>query len=205
MLCIGKAIADASLALGVHHLVYSSTDFGGLDDTGVSAFEAKRAVETHIRQITSSPSGTPMGWTFLRPVQFMENFVPTAPFLFKMSRTVVLRYTFYKNPERKHQLIAVRDIGRAAALAFVNGPGWLNGVVRLAGDGLTTKQIDQVFKEVRRQDLSSAPNPVLLIRCVQNPLDDFLSSRRTIAHLGLISPTSLTSSRSDLFLIFRVP
>ena len=33
----GNAIAEASLDFGVKHLVYSSVDVGGLDDTGIAA------------------------------------------------------------------------------------------------------------------------------------------------------------------------
>jgi len=78
----------------------------------------------------------------------MENYLPAAAFMFKMGRSVVMRHTFIKHPERKHQLISSRDIGRAGAKAFVQGPGWMDGVVRLAGDGLTVAEIDKVFKEV---------------------------------------------------------
>lgn len=107
----------------------------------IPRFEVKRTVENHIKAIS-------LPYTFLRPVQFMENYLPAAAFMFKMGRSVVMRHTFIKHPERKHQLISSRDIGRAGAKAFVQGPGWMDGVVRLAGDGLTVAEIDNIFKEV---------------------------------------------------------
>jgi uncharacterized protein YbjT (DUF2867 family) len=93
-----------------------------------------------------------MGYTFLRPVQFMDNYLPDAPMMFKLGRTVVIKHTFVNHPERKHQLISSRDIGRAGSKAFTEGPGWLNGVVRLAGDGLTMPELQRVFEEVRAFD-----------------------------------------------------
>jgi uncharacterized protein YbjT (DUF2867 family) len=107
-----------------------------------ASYEVKRKVERYIQSIPS------LRYTFLRPVQFMENFLPDSPFLFKMGRTVTMRYTFYTHPERKHQLISSADIGRAGARAFVQGPEWMDGKVRLAGDSLTVKEIDQIFQEV---------------------------------------------------------
>lgn len=79
----------------------------------------------------------------------MDNYLPNAPYFLKMGRTVVLRYTFYTHPERKHQLIAARDIGRAGGKAFIEGPQWSDGVVRLAGDGLTMTELNSIHKEVR--------------------------------------------------------
>lgn len=107
-----------------------------------NSFEVKHKVERYIQTLPS------LRYTFLRPVQFMENFLPDSPFLFKMGRTVTMRYTFYTHPERKHQVISSADIGRAGARAFVQGPEWMDGKVRLAGDSLTVKEIDQVFEEV---------------------------------------------------------
>lgn len=73
---------------------------------------------------------------------------PARALPFKIGRTVVLHYTFYKHPERKHQLISCRDIGAAGAKASALGPEWLDGVVRLAGDGLTVKEMQATFQEV---------------------------------------------------------
>lgn len=91
-------------------------------------FESKRKVEDHIRSLPD------LGWTFLRFVQFMDNYLPTAPFFLKIGRTVTLKYTLTTHPECLHQLISAKDIGRVGAKAFVDGPTWLGGVVRLAGD-----------------------------------------------------------------------
>ncbi|WRT67562.1 uncharacterized protein IL334_004534 [Kwoniella shivajii] len=147
----GKIIADASVQFGVKHIVYSSTDFGGLDDTGFSTFECKRTVENHILSL-------PISHTFLRPVQFMDIWLPAAPFQFKMGRTVWAKYTYYKHPERKHQLISSRDIGKAGAKAFIDGPEWKGGVIRLAGDEMTVAEIQKVYKEVMGQEMPFAPS-----------------------------------------------
>lgn len=78
----------------------------------------------------------------------MENFLPDSPFLFKIGRTIVMRHTYVNHPERIHQLVASRDIGIAGAKAFVQGTQWMGGKVSLAGESLTVKEIDEVFKQV---------------------------------------------------------
>ncbi|KAL7421100.1 hypothetical protein Q5752_003984 [Cryptotrichosporon argae] len=135
----GKAVADAAVAAGAKHLVYSSTEAG--DYSGMPSYATKFVVEDHIRTL-------PIGHTFLRPVQFMDNYLPSAPFFFRMGRTVTLRYTFYHHPERKHQLISARDIGRAGAKAFAEGPDWMAGVVPLAADAVCVRDIERIYKEV---------------------------------------------------------
>ncbi|WWC88919.1 uncharacterized protein L201_003834 [Kwoniella dendrophila CBS 6074] len=147
----GKAIADASVGFGVKHIVYSSVDFAGMEDTGFSTFECKRTVENYIKSL-------PISYTILRPVQFMDIWLPNVEFQFKMGRTVWSKYTYYKNPNKKHQLISSKDIGKAGSLAFINGPNWNKGVVRLAGDELSVKEIQQVYKEVYGQPISFAPS-----------------------------------------------
>ncbi|WVR06181.1 hypothetical protein IAU60_003211 [Kwoniella sp. DSM 27419] len=149
----GKAIADAAVAYDVKHIVYSSVDFAGLTNTEVAGFETKRAVENYILTL-------PIGHTFLRPVQFMDIWLPDTPFQFKMGRTVWSKLTYYKHPERKHQLISSRDIGKAGAKAFIEGPQWKDGVVRLAGDEMVVGDLNKVYKEVYGTDIPFAPLPL---------------------------------------------
>ncbi|KAK6909533.1 hypothetical protein I203_103553 [Kwoniella mangroviensis CBS 8507] len=137
----GKSIIVASKRWNVKHFIYSSVNFGGLDDTKAPGLEVKRDIEHYLIS-----SGVP--YTILRPTQFMDNLLPTSPFMFKISRTILLRQTFYNHPERKHQLISSRDIGRAGSEAIVNPDKWLNGIIELAGDELTVKEIEDVYTEV---------------------------------------------------------
>ncbi|KAL7423722.1 hypothetical protein Q5752_001304 [Cryptotrichosporon argae] len=137
----GKAIIDAASRAGVKHFVYSSVDFGGLADTGVAAFEVKRRIEAHL--VSSG-----MAHTVLRPTQFMDNLVPAAPAMFKVSRTILLRRTFVAHPERRHQLVSARDVGRAGAAAFADPERYASRVLRLAGDQVTMPELEAVYREV---------------------------------------------------------
>ncbi|KAK8853161.1 hypothetical protein IAR55_003862 [Kwoniella newhampshirensis] len=141
-----KAIIDAAKEWEVEHFVYSSADFGELDDTKIPPFEAKRQVESYLRS-----SGVP--YTILRPVQFLDNLLPSAPFQMKVSRTVLLRLTFYNHPERKHQLVSCRDIGKFAALAFSDPAKWTGKEVSLAGDSLTREEVEKIYEEVTGKDV----------------------------------------------------
>lgn len=99
-------------------------------------------MEDHLR--TLSPA---MGYTFLRPTHFMDNLVSPS-FMFKVSRTMVLRRTYYLNPEKKLQLIATRDIGKAGARAVVEPERWMGESVGLAGDELSAEELEKVYQSV---------------------------------------------------------
>lgn len=61
----GTAVADAAVAAGVRHLVYSSANAAGPTPTGVGHFDTKSAIEAHVR-------GLPIVSTVVRPSAFME-------------------------------------------------------------------------------------------------------------------------------------
>ncbi|ORY21904.1 hypothetical protein BCR39DRAFT_552665 [Naematelia encephala] len=137
----GCAIGDAAKEWGVKHFVYSSGDVGNKGTAGFAEFDIKLSVEKHLTTLF------PNSHTYLRPVQFMETWTST-DFIFRMGRTVAAKFALGPNPEMKHQLISVKDIGRAGAKAFIQGPEWCDGVVRLAGDSLTISEIEAIFNEV---------------------------------------------------------
>ncbi|ODN77675.1 hypothetical protein L202_04825 [Cryptococcus amylolentus CBS 6039] len=136
-----KAIADASKAIEVKHFVYSGVSFGTLVNDPPLAFAVKRKVEQYIESIN-------LPHTFLRPTQFMDNLLPTSPFLFKVSRTILLRRTFYNHPERKHQMVSCRDIGQMGALAFANPHQSLGKAVDLAGDEFTMEELEKRYEGI---------------------------------------------------------
>ncbi|ODO05691.1 hypothetical protein I350_04751 [Cryptococcus amylolentus CBS 6273] len=136
-----KAIADASKAIEVKHFVYSGVSFGTLVNDPPLAFAVKRKVEQYIESIN-------LPHTFLRPTQFMDNLLPTSPFLFKVSRTILLRRTFYNHPERKHQMVSCRDIGQMGALAFANPHQYLGKAVDLAGDEFTMEELEKRYEGI---------------------------------------------------------
>jgi uncharacterized protein YbjT (DUF2867 family) len=123
----GQAVIDAALTAGIGHLVYSS----GLGaNLGLSPLYApKHALERHL-----AASGVP--FTILRPVGFMENYAGPGRGL-QPDGTI-------RTPAPAHiveQLIAVRDIGVFAAIAFANPGRHVGQALEIAGDAQTVPQI----------------------------------------------------------------
>jgi uncharacterized protein YbjT (DUF2867 family) len=123
----GRTVINAALTAGIGHLVYSS----GLGaNLGLSPLHApKQALEQQL-----AASGVP--FTIIRPVGFMENFAGPGRGL-QPDGTI-------RTPAPPHvveQLIAVRDIGAFAAIAFANPGRYAGKAFELAGDELTVPQI----------------------------------------------------------------
>jgi uncharacterized protein YbjT (DUF2867 family) len=140
----GKLVADAAAESGVKHFVYSSV--GGAERrSGVPHFESKWQIEEHIRKLGVRA-------TILRPAAFMENFGKGA------MRTGVLSLMKTFVPDSTAlQLIAVRDIGSFAALAFERPDEFIGQAVELAGDNLTRQEIITMLS-------NSGVSPVLSLR-----------------------------------------
>lgn len=71
-------------------------------------------------------------WTLLKPGFFMENFLPGIPFLFPRGLDGGLVSVL--KPRTKLALVATRDIGAAAAMAFVDPDRFHQVELELAGD-----------------------------------------------------------------------
>jgi uncharacterized protein YbjT (DUF2867 family) len=130
----GRAIADAARDAQITHLVYSSV--GGAErDTGIPHFESKWRVEQYLHAI-----GVPT--VVIRPTFFMDNFLS----LFTPSARdgqVVLRAPFA--PGVPLQMVAVEDVGKAAATALLDAAAVLEGAVEIAGDERTPEAIADAF------------------------------------------------------------
>jgi uncharacterized protein YbjT (DUF2867 family) len=123
----GRTVISAALSAGIGHLVYSS----GLGaNLGLSPLYApKQALEQQL-----STSGVP--FTIIRPVGFMENYAGPGRGL-QPDGTI-------RTPAPPHiveQLIAVRDIGAFAAIAFADPDRYAGKAFELAGDELTVPRI----------------------------------------------------------------
>lgn len=141
----GKALIDESIKAGVQHFVYSSVERGGderswTNPTPVPHFITKHQIEHHLRDSTANGK-SPMGWTILRPVMFMDNFQPG--FVSKVFLTL-LRDTMGEKPM---QFIATSDIGSFAAEAFHSPSNWNKRAFGLAGDELTFAQLSHTFEK----------------------------------------------------------
>jgi uncharacterized protein YbjT (DUF2867 family) len=130
----GKAVADLAAEAGVKHLVYSSLNGAGAP-SGISHYESKKQIEEHIGSL-----GIPA--TILRPVSFMDNFATYNRPVMDEGELVV---SLAVRPEIPMQLVAVRDIGSFAAIAFDRPDHFLGRTVELAGDVLTPPEIAETF------------------------------------------------------------
>lgn len=123
----GTTVADAAARAGVPHVVYSSV--GGAErGTGIPHFESKRRVEQRLGEVVPT--------TLIRPTFFMENLTPQLDA--GGSGELVLRMPV--PGDVAIQMVAVRDIGAAAARALLDPAAVGGGAVELAGDELTMDQ-----------------------------------------------------------------
>jgi uncharacterized protein YbjT (DUF2867 family) len=130
----GQAVASLASEAGIGHLVYSSIEGAG-QHTGIPHVESKTRIEEHIRAL-----GLPA--TILRPVSFMDNFATfNRPVLDGGDLVVSLAL----RPQTRMPMVAVRDIGVFAAIAFEHPGQYLGRPVWVAGECLTGPQIADVF------------------------------------------------------------
>lgn len=120
----GHAVADAAARADVPHVVYSSV--GGAErGTGIPHFESKFDVEKRLDALVPT--------TILRPTFFMENLA--AQLTPNQDGEIVIRMPMPGDVPM--QMIAVRDIGRAAARLLLE-PSAIDGkAIEVAGDELT--------------------------------------------------------------------
>jgi uncharacterized protein YbjT (DUF2867 family) len=110
---------------------------------------AKAAIQDRLRT-----AGFPH-WTLLKPGFFMENFLPSMAFLFP--RGIEGGLVSVLRPDTRLSLVAVADIGRAAAAAIA-APERFDGVeLELASDYLSMTEIADVLSRALGRHLS-APN-----------------------------------------------
>eukprot|EP00879_Flechtneria_rotunda_P004093 GHRR01004338.1.p1 GENE.GHRR01004338.1~~GHRR01004338.1.p1 ORF type:complete len:229 (+),score=120.06 GHRR01004338.1:1062-1748(+) len=116
-------------------LVYNSSAGRG-SNAGISQMDQKHAVEDILL-------GAGLPGLMLEATMFMEEFWKryTRPGLLKGN------FTFSLPGDRPLQLVAARDLGLAAAIAFTSGPasGWVGQRIPMAGDELTPKQMCAAF------------------------------------------------------------
>ncbi|MEV0277485.1 NmrA family NAD(P)-binding protein [Streptomyces sp. NPDC050610] len=92
-------------------------------------------------------------WALLKPGFFMENFLPSMAFLFP--RGIEGGLVSVLNPETRLSLIAVDDIGRAAAAA-ITAPERFNGIeLELASDYLSMTEIAETLSRTLGTPLSA--------------------------------------------------
>ncbi|NGO73141.1 NmrA family NAD(P)-binding protein [Streptomyces boncukensis] len=152
----GVNLVEGAKAAGVRQFVHTSVSGAG-QHTGTPgwaegrwdfmkpAMDAKTAVQDRVRE-----AGFPR-WTLLKPGFFMENFLPSSRYLFP--RGVEGGLVTLLRPGTRLSLVAVDDIGAAAAAAFA-APERFHGVeLELASDWLTMTEIAGILSRTLERDL----------------------------------------------------
>jgi uncharacterized protein YbjT (DUF2867 family) len=144
----GVNLVEGAKAAGVPQFVHTSVTGAGqhTEDPGwaegrwasmAPTMGAKAAIQDHVRA-----AGFPH-WTLLKPGFFMENFLPSMAFLFP--RGIEGGLVSVLNPDTRLSLVAVDDIGTAAAAAIA-APERFDGVeLELASDYLSMTEIAEVL------------------------------------------------------------
>jgi len=129
-----RNLADAALAAGVRHFVYSSVR-GAEIESGMPWMVSKHDVEMYLRSLD-------LPLTIWRPVTFMENFLREKADLLAghLKRSMPASTPW--------QYIAVDDIGRFVALSFCEPERWIGQATAIGGDGMTLGEVAEVFARV---------------------------------------------------------
>jgi uncharacterized protein YbjT (DUF2867 family) len=149
----GKALVDSALEHDVKMFVYSSVDRGGSSSdtisSGVPHFESKAQIEKHLK---AKAEGSPMQYTILRPVFFMDNI--SSDMIGKV--TVATWRSYLDSRKQALQLIACADIGHFAAQAFAYPEKHASRAISLAGDKLTQVEAASIWKDETGQEMPIA-------------------------------------------------
>jgi len=146
----GKRFAKIARDKGVQHFVYSSVGSANRG-TGIPHFENKLRVEETIKQL-KFPSHV-----ILRPVFFMEN-LPSPWFLNGDKLTTTLK------PETRLQMVAVDDIGKFSAAAFVEADKFKGAEIEYAGDAVTMAEAAAAMSELTGKTVTFQQIPIAAVR-----------------------------------------
>lgn len=150
-----RLIADTAKQSGVQHFVYGSV-IGADRQSGIPHFVSKWKIEQHIKEI-----GLPA--TILRPVAYMENFLPGHWYT---NGTLSLPM----KAERKLQMLAVKDIGEFSAIAFEEPANFLDRALELAGDELNMPQAAEVCSRVLGRSVRFVEIPIDTMRKINEEI-----------------------------------
>ena len=146
----GKRVAKIARDKGVQHYVYTSVG-SAHEKTGIPHFENKFRVEQEVKKL-----GFP-SHVILRPVFFMEN-LPSAWFLNGDKLTTALK------PDTKLQMVAVDDIGKFSAKAFIEADKFKGAEIDYAGDAVTMPEAAAALSELTGKQVTYQPIPIAAVR-----------------------------------------
>ncbi|HEY3561158.1 MAG TPA: NmrA/HSCARG family protein [Kribbella sp.] len=160
----GINLVEGAVAAGVPQFVHTSVSGAGqhVDAPGwaegrwtsmAPTLGAKAAIQDRVRTAGFAT------WTLLKPAFFMENFLPSMAFLFP--RGIEGGLVSVVKPATRLSLIAVQDIGAAAAAAIAEPQRFHRVELELAGDHLSMTEIAATLSrvvgvELKAPDLTEA-------------------------------------------------
>lgn len=146
----GKRLARVAREVGVSHYVYASV--GSADEkTGIPHFDNKARVEEVVRGL-----GFP-SHVILRPVFFMENVV--GPWFLQGDKLMA-----GLKAETPLQMIAVEDIGKITAQAFVRAEALNRREIDLAGDTVTMSHVARALSTKLGKNIEFVSLPIAAVR-----------------------------------------
>jgi uncharacterized protein YbjT (DUF2867 family) len=146
----GKRLARLAREAGVQHYVYASVG-SAHRHTGIPHFDNKARVEDTVRSL-----GFP-SYFISRPVFFMENL--TSPWFLNGDAI----YSAL-NPDTQLQMIAVADIGKYAARAFVDAEKLRNREIDIAGDAKSMAETADIFSRAFGRKITYVQIPIAEVR-----------------------------------------
>lgn len=174
----GTAIADLAAQKRIAHLVYSSGASVGQKPTGVPRFDAKPAIEAHIRHL-------PLTATIVRPMIFMDMLVRPGSGLDEGRLMSLIR------PDHSIQLTAVDDIGKIVAAIFDDKARFDGVTLTIASDRVTGHEMEAALTAAVGKPVTYARLP-----------DDILAANVDLAHMAwslengpLAAPVDLSAMR----------
>lgn len=154
----GANLIEAARAAGVPQFVHTSvtgagqhTETPGWDEKRWPAMHATLSAKTAVQDRVRAAGFR--RWTLLKPGTFMENFLPSTAFLFP--RGIEGGLVSVLNPETRLSLVAVDDIGAAAAAAIAAPERFDRVELELAGDHLSMTEIAETLSRVLGTPLSA--------------------------------------------------
>jgi uncharacterized protein YbjT (DUF2867 family) len=183
----GKALIDAARKAGVQQFIHASVANAGthesFDGWGTGYWNeiywiVKWQVEEAVRN-----AGFPF-WTILKPVIFMENFLPPLRDYFypKMKEGKLL--TPQKGGDKKWQWVTVEDTAKYASAAFADPEKFNKQSLDIASDSLTLAEASAVLTKVlgkKFEFITTSPEEL-----IENGVFPFMARAMELYNAGLV-------------------
>ena len=170
----GTAVADAAVATGIAHLVYSSASAAGDKPVGIGYFDSKGRIEAHIRSL-------PITATIVRPVGFMDMLVRPGLGI------DTGHFMSFAEPDQAIQVIAVEDIGKFVAAAFADRARFGGVTLEIASDMFVAREIADFFTEAAGRPITYSRFP-----------DQILAANRFLARMAELMNGGPLAGHADM-------